>query len=45
MTWELRHTEATTTRVDMIDKNRKHGVNHKMLLYEQITTDIYQYPI
>jgi len=45
MAWELRHTEATPTREDIINKSRKNNINHKMLLYAKITTNIYQYPI
>ena len=45
MTWELRHTEVETTRRYMINKNFKHNINHKMLFYEQITSNSYQYPV
>ena len=45
VTWELRHIEDALTRGDVINKNRKNDINHKMLLYAKITTNIYQYPI
>ena len=45
MTWELRYTEAVSTRGDIINKNSKNDVNHEILLYAKITTNIYQYPI
>ena len=38
----IRHTEAASTRGDVINKNRKDGVNHKRLLYAKIKINIYQ---
>ena len=38
----IRHTEATSTHGDVINKNRKDGVNHKRLLYAKIKINIYQ---
>ena len=33
MTLELRHTEAASTRGDIINESRKNDINHKILLY------------
>ena len=37
----IKQTEAASTRINIIDNNRKNDVNHKILLNAKVTITIY----